>query len=174
MCFGNLEFQDAILHRQNNRFYTRMSLISLLCGFAKEQILSKPEYLFFVLSSKKKSRLSKCIWGKRWKVWKSHHSAFTHLLKSNTQTQGLVDSLLQDQKQASELLPHQPQKQHCRATANSLIIDGFSGILLIQVSGYHSLSWCACLKDLIFFNLTVKSYGLQPFQCLPQKRGILR
>lgn len=94
MCFGNLEFQDAILHRQNNRFYTRMSLISLLCGFAKEQILSKPEYLFFVLSSKKKSRLSKCIWGKRWKVWKSHHSAFTHLLKSNTQTQGLVDSLL--------------------------------------------------------------------------------
>lgn len=94
MCFGNLEFQDAILHRQNNRFYTQMSLISLHCGFAKEQILSKPEYLFFVLSTKKKSRLSKCIWGKRWKVWKSHHSAFTHLLKSNTQTQGLVDSLL--------------------------------------------------------------------------------
>lgn len=94
MRFGNVEFQDAILHRQNNRFYTQMNLISLLCGFAKEQILSKPECLFSVLSTKKKSRLSKCVLGKRWQVWKSHHSAFTHLLKSNTQTQGLVDSLL--------------------------------------------------------------------------------
>lgn len=116
MSFGNMTFR-MLCSTDWRADFIHGWICALLCGFAKGQAEQTWMFVFCSVNQKREVSCQNAFLGKEWEVWKSHHSAFIHLLNPILKHEIYQIPFCRAGIEASKILLQQAHKQHCEQLA---------------------------------------------------------
>ena len=126
MSFGNMKLQEAALHRQNSKFYTRTNFFCSAFWLWLRGKSWANLNTHFLFCQPRKAGCQNALGQREFGRITAVHLPF------KSSGLGLSRQPALGLKIGIKALPQQI-KWHCAATANSLLLDGFSGVLVVEV-----------------------------------------